>query len=55
METIFRNTEKSKTNKQFVLQLSQILYLRKPNKHVALQNLLMARGKIQEKSIRPIK
>ena len=41
METIFMNTENSKTNEQhkFVFNLSQILDLRTSNKHVALQNL----------------
>ena len=41
METIFMNTEISKTNKlhKFVLNLSQRLYLRSSNKHAALQNL----------------
>ena len=41
METIFINTENSKTNKprKFALSLSQRLDLRSLNKHVALQNL----------------
>ena len=41
METIFMNTENSKTNEphKFVLNLSQRLDLRVSNKHVALQNL----------------
>ena len=41
METIFMNTENSKTNEPhtFVLNLSQKLDLRRSNKHVALQNL----------------
>ena len=41
METIFINTESSKTNEphRFVLNLSQIVDLRTSNKHVALQNL----------------
>ena len=41
METIFMNTENSKTNEQHksVFNLSQILDLRTSNKHVALQNL----------------
>ena len=41
METIFLNTENIKTNEphKFVLNLSQRLDLRSPNKHVALQNL----------------
>ena len=41
METIFLNTEISKTNEphKFVLNLSQKLDLRSSNKHVALQNL----------------
>ena len=41
METIFMNTENSKTNKphKFVLNLSQRLDFRSSNKHVALQNL----------------
>ena len=41
METIFINTENSKTNEphKFVFNLSQILDLRSLNKHVALQNL----------------
>ena len=40
METIFMNTENSKTNKphKFVFKLSQRLDLRSSNKHVALQN-----------------
>ena len=40
METIFMNTENSKNNEphKFVLNLPQILDLRSPNKHVALQN-----------------
>ena len=41
METIFMNTENSKTNEphEFVLNLSQRLDLRSSDKHVALQNL----------------
>ena len=41
METIFMNTENSKTNEsdKFILNLSQRLDLRSSNKHVALQNL----------------
>ena len=41
METIFMNTENSKTTEphQFFLNLSQRLDLRSSNKHVALQNL----------------
>ena len=41
METIFMNTENSKTNERhkFILSLSQKLNLRISNKHVALQNL----------------
>ena len=41
METIFINTENSKTNKphKFVLNLSQIFDLRSSNKRVALQKL----------------
>ena len=41
METIFMNTENSKTNERnkFVLNLSQRLHLKSSNKHVALQNL----------------
>ena len=41
METIFMNTENSKTNEphKFVFNLSQRLDLRRSNKHVALQNL----------------
>ena len=41
METIFMNTENSKTNEphKFVLNLSQRLDLRVSNEHVALQNL----------------
>ena len=41
METIFRNTENSKTNEphKFVLNLSQNLDLRSSNKHAILQNL----------------
>ena len=41
METIFMNTENSKTNEpfKFSLNLSQRLDLRSSNKHVALQNL----------------
>ena len=41
METIFMNTEKSKTNKphKFVLNFSQRLDLRGSNKHFVLQNL----------------
>ena len=40
METIFMNTENSKTNgpHKFVLNLSQRLELRSLDKHVALQN-----------------
>ena len=40
METIFMNTENSKTYEpnKFVLNLSQILDLRNSNKHDALQN-----------------
>ena len=41
METIFMNTENSKTSEphKFVLNLSQRLDLRSSNKHVTLQNL----------------
>ena len=41
METIFVNTDNSKTNEphKFVLNLSQGLHLRSSDKHVALQNL----------------
>ena len=41
MEIIFMNTENSKTNgpNKFVLKLSQILDIRRSNKHVALQNV----------------
>ena len=41
METIFMNTENSKTNEphKFVFDLSQRLDFRSSNKHVALQNL----------------
>ena len=41
METIFMNTESSKTSEphRFVLNLSQRLALRSSNKHVAIQNL----------------
>ena len=41
METIFMNTENSKTNEphKFLLNLSQRLDLRRPDKHVAIQNL----------------
>ena len=41
METIFMNSENSKTNEQqkFDPNLSQRLDLRSSNKHVALQNL----------------
>ena len=41
METIFMNTENSKTSEphKFVLNLSQRLDLRSLNKHAALQNL----------------
>ena len=41
METIFMNTENSKTNEThtFVLNLSPRLDLRSLNKHVGLQNL----------------
>ena len=41
METIFMNTENSKTyeSHKFVLNLLQRLDLRNSNKHVALQNL----------------
>ena len=41
METIFMNTENSKTNElhKFALNLSQRLDLRSSNKHVGLQNL----------------
>ena len=41
METIFMNTENSKTNEphKFVLKLPQRLDLGSSNKHVALQNL----------------
>ena len=41
METIFMNTEDSKTNEpnKFVRNLSQRLDLRSSNKHVALQNV----------------
>ena len=40
METIFINTENSKTNepRKFVLNMLQRLDLRSLNKHVALQN-----------------
>ena len=41
METIFMNTENSKTNepRKFILNLSEILDLNGSNKFVALQNL----------------
>ena len=41
METIFMNTENSKTNEphKFVLNLSQRLDLKSSNKHVSLQTL----------------
>ena len=41
METIFMNTENSKTNEphKCVLSLSQSLDLRSSDKHVAVQNL----------------
>ena len=41
METIFMNTENSKTNEphKFVLNLSQRLDLKSSNKHVAFQNI----------------
>ena len=41
METMFMNTENSKTNEphKFVLNLSQRLDLKSSNKYVALQNL----------------
>ena len=41
METIFMNTENSKTNKphKFVFNLLQRLDLRSSNKHVILKNL----------------
>ena len=40
METIFMNTENSKTNEphKFVLNMSQRLDLRSSNNHVALQS-----------------
>ena len=43
METIFMNTENSKTNEPHncVLALSQRLDLRSSNKHVALQTLFI--------------
>ena len=42
METIFMNTENSKTNEphKFVLNLSQRLHLRSSDKHVALQIII---------------
>ena len=48
MQTIFMNTENSKTNEpyKFVLNLSQRLGLRSSNKHVAVQNLFITGGKI---------
>ena len=57
METIFANTENSKTNEphKFVLNLSQRLNLINPNKNVAVKSLLsITRGKIYENSIRTI-
>ena len=41
METIFVNTENDKMNEphKFVVNLSQRLYLKRLNRHVALQNL----------------
>ena len=41
METILINTENRKTNEscKFALNFSQRLDIKKPNKHVALQNL----------------
>ena len=41
MQTIFINTENTKTNKphKFVLNLSQRLDFKSSNKHVSLQNL----------------
>ena len=43
METIFVNTENSKTNEpcKFVLNLSQRLDLKSVDKHIALQNLFI--------------
>ena len=43
METIFMNTENSKTYEtlKFVFNLSQRLDLRSLNKHVALQNVFI--------------
>ena len=49
METIFTNTENSKTSEShnFVFNLSQRLDLKSPNKHVCLRKyLFIARGKI---------
>ena len=42
METMFINTENSKTNEthKFALKFLQRLDLRSSNKHIALQNLL---------------
>ena len=50
------NRENSKRNEphKLVLNLSQRLDLKSSNKHVALQNLFITHGKIQENSIKTI-
>ena len=54
METIFMNTENSKTNEQrkFVLNLSQRLDLRSSDKHVVLQNLYLLHVEEYKKTVK---
>ena len=57
MEKVFTKTEKNKRNEShtFVINLSQTLDLRSPNKHVALVLLLfITHGIIQENSLKTI-
>ena len=53
METIFMNTENSKTNEphKFALNLSQRLELRSSNKHVAFDNLYLLHVEKYKKTV----
>ena len=53
METVFMNTENSKSNEPhiFVLNLSQILELRSSNEHVALQNIYLLHKEKYKKTV----
>ena len=53
METIFMNTENSKTNElhKFSLNLSQRLDLRSSDKHVALRNIYLLHVEKYKKTV----